>query len=435
MRTLSLGIPAALALMVTWTPAADSPVVIAMQGARDASAAMEAKDFPAAVAKLEQAIELRPDVPQFFLDLAQAQIGAERLDDAVATLQRYVKFGLHTPVDKAEEFAPLRGRKDFEAVTKQLAANLHPKGSGEVAFTLREVTGLIEGIAWREKTGEFYFSDVHHRAVWMRNKDGGLRRLTPEGDALFGVFGLAIDESAGALWAATAAVPAMRGFTAELAGQAALAEIDLQTGAIRRVISAPRITGGEARHVLSDLALGLEGAVYVVDSGMPQVWRLGPGGSALERFADSPEFFALQGIAVHPSGVAILADQINGLLRLDLARGVVQRLGAPADATLIEIRGLAVALTGRVLALQTDVRPNRVLAVELDSGAEAIADVAVLESGHVAMGAPSLGCIGSDGDFYFIGNSGWSRFGDPDPQPTAPRQVPIFRTKLPKAKK
>ena len=93
----------------------------------------------------------------------------------------------------------MRGRKDFQEVTKQLAANLHPKGSGEVAFTLREVTGLIEGIAWREKTGEFYFSDVHHRTVWMRNKDGGLRRFTPEGDELFGVFGLAVDESSGAL--------------------------------------------------------------------------------------------------------------------------------------------------------------------------------------------------------------------------------------------
>ena len=51
------------------------------------------------------------------------------------------------------------------------------------------------------------------------------------------------------------------------------------------------------------------------------------------------------------------------------------------------------------------------------------------------MGAPSLGCIGTDGDFYFIGNSGWSRFNDADPQPTSPRQVPIFRTKLPKVKK
>jgi hypothetical protein len=154
----------------------------------------------------------------------------------------------------------------------------------------------------------------------------------------------------------------------------------------------------------------------------------------LERVADSPEFFALQGITIVPSGVALLADQINGMLRLDLARRVVQRLESPTDTTLIEIKGLAVSPTGRVLAIQTDLRPSRVLALEVDSAAENIADVAVLESGHIAMGAPSLGCIGPEGDFYFIGNAGWSRFSD-EAKPTAPRQVPIFRTKLAKPKK
>ena len=87
-----------------------------------------------------------------------------------------------------------------------------------------------------------------------------------------------------------------------------------------------------------------------------------------------------------------------------------------------------------MLALQTDVRPSRVLNLELDPSGETIAAVTVLESGHIAMGAPSLGCIGTGGDFHFIGNSGWSRFTDDEAKPTAPRQVPIFRTKLSKPK-
>jgi hypothetical protein len=73
-----------------------------------------------------------------------------------------------------------------------------------------------------------------------------------------------------------------------------------------------------------------------------------------------------------------------------------------------------------------------VLGLEIDPAAESITDVAVLESGHLAMGAPSLGCIATGGDFYFIGNAGWSRFGDSDAEPTSPRQVPIFRTKVAK---
>ena len=164
---------------------------------------MEAKDFAGAMAALESAIALRPDFPQLFLDLARAYVAAERFDDAVGALQRYARFGLHASVDKSEDFVALRSRKDFQEVSKALAANVHPKGDGEIAFTLRDVTGLIEGIAWSEKTGEFYFSDVHHRAVWTRNKDGSLKRFTPEGDELLGVFGLGVDEANATLWAAT----------------------------------------------------------------------------------------------------------------------------------------------------------------------------------------------------------------------------------------
>jgi hypothetical protein len=427
----------ALLTLVLGSPivAADnSDAVRAMQAARDASAAMEAKDFATAVTKLQLALELRPDFPQVLLDLARAQVGAEQLDDAVATLTQYSKLGLHSPIDKADEFAPLRGRKDFQEVTKQLAANLHPKGKGDIGFTLRDVTGLIEGIAWRKKSGEFYFSDVHHRAVWTRTKDGALKQFTPEGDELLGVFGLAVDEANGILWAATTAVPAMRGFTPELAGNAALAEIDLETGAVRRTIPLPRAANSEGANALSDFAIAPDGSVYLIDSGVPGVWRLAAGAQALERFADSPEFFALQGIALLPSGAAVLADQINGILHLDLSRGTVTRLAPPTDTTLIEIKGLTAA-GDRVLALQTDVRPSRVLSLEIDPSGEAISAVTALESGHIAMGAPSLGCIGPAGDFYFIGNAGWSRFQDSEAKPTAPRQVPIFRTQLPKPKK
>lgn len=431
---LAVGLRAVFSLALAESAgAADTSIAVrATQAARDARAAIEAKDFSAAVTNLEGAVELRPDMPQLRLDLAEAQVGAGQLDEAIATLKGYATLGFHTAVEKAEAFAPLRARKDFEQVTKEIGANAQTKGRGEMAFTLRDVTGLIEGIAWREKTDQFFFSDVHHRAIWTRDKDGALKRFTPEGDELLGVFGLAIDEANGVLWAATSAVPAMRGYTPEMIGQGAIAEIDLDSGAIRRAISLPHTAGSEAPHVLGDIALAADGSVIATDSGMPIVWRLPPGGNALQRFGDSSEVFNLQGVAALPSGAVALADQINGLLRMDLPRGNIARLEPPAGTSLIAIKGLAVAPDGKLLALQTDLRPNRVLSIELDPSGDSIVGVTVLESGHIAMGAPSLGCIGPEGDFYFIGNAGWSRFADGDAQPTPPRQVPIFRTKLPK---
>jgi hypothetical protein len=411
-------------------PAAAQPTSAAeaMRLAYEGAQAAEAKDFAGAVARLEAAVALRPDLPRLFVDLAAAQVALEQHDEAIGTLQRLARLGVHSPVDKAEEFTPLRARNEFQEVVKSLATNLHPKGSGEIAFTLRDVTGLIEGIAWREKTGEFYFGDVHGRAVWLRNKDGSLRRFTAEGEDLLGVFGLAVDEANGSLWAATSAVPAMSGFTPDMEGTAALAELDLATGAVKQVYPVARGQGG--RHLLGDVALTPEGAVLLPDSATPVVWRLAPGGKALEEFAGGPELLSLQGIAVLPSGVAVLSDQINGLLRLDLSNGRVDRLEPPPDTTLIGIDGLTPAPDGHVLALQSGVRPVRVLRVELDGAAESLTSVAVLESGHIAMASPSLGCLATDGDFFYIGNPGWNRFASDDGRPTAPRPVPIFRTKL-----
>ncbi len=412
----------------------DSAAARAARLVQEAAGSAEGGDHATAVGKLEAALELRPDFPQTLLALARACVAAERPEEAVAALERFAKLGLHESVEKAPEFAALKTRKDFQEVAKKIVSNLHPKGSGEIAFSLREVTGLIHAIAWREQTGEFYFGDVHHRAIWARNKDNTLRRVTAEGDDLLGVFALAMDDASGTLWAATAAVPEMRGFSAEQAGQAAVVEIDVATGEIRRSVSIPRVAGSESPHVLSDIALAADGSVYATDSAMPMVWRVARGATTAERMPESAEFFALHGIAIVAEDTALVADQINGLVRFDLRRGTAHRLESPADTTLVEIKGLTRSREGKVVVLQTGLRPSRVLSLSLDDTAEAVLDVGVLESGHIAMGSPSLGCLATGGDFYFIGNSGWSRFSSGSASPTAPRQVAVFRTKLGKKK-
>jgi sugar lactone lactonase YvrE len=403
----------------------------AMTLAREAASAAEIRDLPVYLSKMEAAVELRSDFPRMLVNLAAAQAANDRPEEAIATLQRLARLGLSSPVEKSEEFAPLRARQDFQAVVKQLAANLHPKGDGAMAFSLREVTGLIEGIAWREKTRTFFFGDVNGRAVWTRNPDDTLRRFTPEGEGLYGVFGLAIDEAAGAMWVATSAVPAMGGFKPDQDGTAALAELDLETGAVRRIIPVVRRPGDQQSHVLGDLTLGPDGSVFVTDSGGPVIWRLAPLAHELEPWVESAEFMSLQGIVALPGASAlVVCDHANGLLRVDLAARSVRRIEAPADTTLIGLDGLALAANGDVIAIQNGLRPNRVLRVVLDPSGETCTSVTVLESGHLTMAAPSLGCIATDGDFFFVANAGWTRFENTEGRPSPPRSVPVFRTRL-----
>lgn len=424
-----------LALAMAISVRAEPAVTRAMQLAREATAAADAKNFPAYLGKMEEAVALRPDFPRMLVNLAAAQVANDRPEDAVATLGRLAALGLDSPVEKSAEFAAIRDRPDFKAVVKKISDNRVSRGKGEIAFSLRDFSGLPEGIAWRAKTGEFYISDVNGRAVWVwtrtgESREGKLRRLTPEGDALYGVFGLALDEGSKTLWAATSAVAAMHGFTKDMDGTAALAEIDVDSGAVRRTIPVVRRNGDYQSHVLGDLTLGPDGTVYLTDSGGPTIWRLAPGGASLEALVESEEFPSLQGIVLMPGGDAlVVADHANGLLRVDLGSRAVRRIVTPPDTTLIGLDGLALAPNGDLLAIQNGLRPNRVLRVTLDSAQENATEIKVLESAHPQMAAPSLGCIVGD-EFYFIGNAGWTRFQDLDGHEVGPRSVPIFKTKL-----
>ncbi len=92
------------------------------------------------------------------------------------------------------------------------------------------------------------------------------------------------------------------------------------------------------------------------------------------------------------------------------------------------------ASDGAILAIQNGLRPARVLRITMDATSEVVTAVTVLESGHLTMAAPALGCLGPDGALYFIGNAGWTRFEDTEGRPSSPRSVPIFRTDLPRSR-
>ncbi len=408
---------------------AELPTLVqAMQLAQEASSSNQESDPKTASDKLQAAVSLRPDLPWLSHRLAVVQVKAEQFDDARETLGRLAAMGLGLSASELDDLSVIRTKPEFADVIKQLAANLRSKGKGEVAFSLQGVTGLIEGVAWRESSGEFYFGDVNSRAVWMRNKDNTLRRLTPEGDELLGVLGLAIDEAKGALWAATSAVRAMQGYSPDQEGRSELVEIDLASGAVRQIIPVPQGTGGNSANALGDLVLDANGGIFATDRGEPVIWYLPPGANTMERFAESPEFVSLRSLALM-DGALIVADHLNGLLRVDRSDGSVELLESPPDVTLVGISGLVRASDGVLLALQGGVNPSRVLRIQLDSHASAVTSVTVLESGHLTMSAPSLGCIGTGGDLFFIGNAPWSRFEQTGGQPTAPRPVPVFRTK------
>jgi hypothetical protein len=418
-----------LALLGLVPASAATPSAAARKYYHDASGAFEDQNYEAALGLMEKAVALRPDHPRYLGALARLQAMTERSFDAITTLNRLARMGVFLDPQQDESFAPLHGSLDFSDVVLRLRANRDPLGAGHVLFELPAMTGIIEGVAFRATTGDYFLGDVRHRCVWLRRPDGSVQPFSPADAGLLGVFGLAVDETRGSLWAATTTVAEMEGYRPADRNRAALVEFALADGRIRRSAALPPDGAG---HVIGDLTVAADGTVYATDSLSPVIWRLPPGAAQPQRWLESDEFESLQGLAIMPDGKALLvSDDGNGMFLIDLATRAIRRLAPPPDTTLVGIDGLAVAPDGSVIAVQNGIEPRRVVRLRIDATARAVSRLEVLERGHPAMADPTLGTLVGD-RFVFVGTAGWDQFasgGSADV--AAPRAVPILTTRLP----
>lgn len=343
----------------------------------EALAAYERKDYATAAAATEAALALRPDSPRYLRQLAALSALTGNAAAAITFLQRLAALGVTADVERDRDFASLQGTPEFRRVVDALAANRTPQGAAGILAELPGRTGILEGIAYRERTGDFYFGDVHHRCVWRRDRAGKVDRFTVDDEGLLGIFGLAVDETRGLLWAAMSAVPEMEGFTPELDGQAALAAFSLATSELVHLVPVP--DDGRA-HGLGDLTVGPDGTVYATDSRAPVIWKLSPGAEEPQVVAQSPTFGSLQGIVLEDR-ILLVADHANGLFTIALDSGRINALATPPQTTLVGLDGL-VAIPGGVVAVQNGVDPQRVLQLTLTPGFTSVARVRVLAAGQ-----------------------------------------------------
>jgi len=406
------------------TPSAD-----ARRYARESAAALANHDLKAALALMEKAVALRPDHQSYLTALAGLQMVNQRPSDATATLNQLARMGLSLSRHEDESFAPLRDSPEFRDVARQLRANRDPLGPGRVLFELPAMTGIIEGIACRVATGDYFFGDVRHRCIWRQRPDGSVRPFSPAGAGLFGVFGLAVDQARGSLWAATTAVEEMEGYRPADRNRAALVEFALADGRVRRSAALPADGAG---HVLGDLTVAADGTVYATDSLAPVIWRLPPEAAQPQRWLQSDEFESLQGIGVLAGGTTlVVSDYGKGVFLIDRATRAIRLLTPPPDSTLLGVDGLAAVPDGSVVAVQNGTEPRRVIRLRIDAAARMVVRLDVLERGHPAMADPTLGTLVGD-QFVFVGNAGWDRFAPGGPaDPAAPRAIPILATRLP----
>jgi hypothetical protein len=387
---------------------------------REAAEATKAGDHAAALVKLEEAAQLRPDYPRLQLLLARTYAKLNRPADTLAALQRLADMELKMNVAADPAFAALKESPDFQAVASRLTQGPVATTTGETALTPPGVTGIIESCLFDPAAKAWYFGDVRNRCIWQHDPGtGSLRKFTSDEDVLDGVFKLALSADGKTLWAATATVGVMTGADAEDGKRTLLGAIDPATGRVRTRHPVP---ADGRKHLLGDFIIAADGSLYATDS-----WCLPPNGDQLEPWLESDQFMSLQGIAFGPDGRTLfVADYANGIWRIDPATKTPALLKAPANATFFGIDGIY-AVPGGLLAVQNGVNPQRVLRIEPATGPSSARIVAL---GQPAMTDLALGTL-HDGRFYFVGDSGWALF---DPAPATPppaRTVTVHSISLP----
>lgn len=362
----------------------------------------KAGEYPAYLANLQQASDLRPNHPRLLYNLAGAYALNGKTDESLALINRIIQMGLYFPFEKDDDFESLG--PDIMKQTMALAGkNKTAVGASARAFTLPDKEFIPEGIAHDPVTGRFFVGSIHKGKIVAIDKNGTVSGFSAANDGLWSVSGMKVDARRRVLWAATTAFPQMKGHNASDEGKAGVFKYDLETGKLLNKYMLPNTV---EKHALGDLTVDKAGRVYATDSVAPVIYTITPGGNSVEVFLRDPIFNSLQGLAfTKDEKILYVADYSKGIFRVDLPSKAITQIKPSQNVTLLGIDGLYFH-GGNLIAIQNGVNPQRVIAISLNRDKTEALATKTLEANHADFFEPTLGVV-VENNFYYVANSQW----------------------------
>jgi hypothetical protein len=405
---VSLLLAAAFLVGATASPSPVPDRVLLQEAAQKARAAHEARDYPGFLQWSARVVELAPRSTRALYNLACARALTGDSATAVALLERLARMEVATEAARDPDFDGIRGQPAFQAALARAKTLDARVGSSEVAFTLPDKELITEGVAYDPGSGAFFVSSVRKRKVVRRTPDGRVSDFTKPSDGLMSAVGLAVDAPRRALWVTTEGFPQMEGFRKEDEGRSFLLEYDLDRGVLRRRLGPP---AGLDKAELSDVGVGPGGDVFVADPTAGRVYVLRRGERDLRVLTDAGPIGSAQGLAPSPDGRFVLvADYVQGIVRVDARTGEARLLPIPPDVALTGIDGL-VFHAGALVGVQNGVKPHRVVRLRLDRALDRITDVETLERNHPEFDEPTLATV-VQGVLHYVANSQYGKVKD-----------------------
>ncbi len=374
---------------------------------REANLAVRAGDTAAAHAKLIGATLAWPTQPTYLWARAQLAAAMRDTNDVVTALARFAELGMTRPLSSDRMLAGLATHARLAPVAAQLSANAEPIVHSQVRAVLSDSTIWPEGMDYDRRTQQFFVASVRHRTIYVTGAQGTRSLLRPAPGFIGAILAVRVDPDGRHLWATTAGIPQMQGYTPADSTIAALLRIRIADGAIVDRWDLPPNAAG---HTLGDVAIGPTGDVFMSDSQDPVLYRLRSGTRTLESFTNAL-FRSLQGIAPSPDGRFVyVADYSHGLLRMDVQTSDVIRLGDAPGSTSLGVDGL-VWYHGTLIGIQNGSAPARIVRFRFDRSGTRIASQVVIDRNTRVADEPTIGTVVDD-TFVYVANSQWEKYDD-----------------------
>jgi sugar lactone lactonase YvrE len=389
------------ALFVDVLAAGEAPPSVADLNAA-AIKAYQAKNYAEFLANEQRALALDPDNARLGYNVACGEALTGNAKEAVRHLDELVDRKLDLGAEGDDDFAGIRKTPEWSQFTAKLEELRKPMVRSERAFTIADPELVAVGLAIDESNGDVYLASVRERKIVRRTKAGVVSDFVREGqEGFLAGASLLIDPSRRLLFASTSAVPFMRGYRKEDEGRSGVFAFDLRTG---KVVRKAFLAVDGKPHFLNALALDRSGALYVSDSAVGGIYRLGRDSGALEILVAPGVFRSTQGLAFSEDEKTLyVADFSDGVWAFDMAAKTRTLLPMPKGSWLAGLDGLSRVAEG-FIAVQIGVKPERVLRLRLDSNRRRIAAVDTLESNHPDYNGPIQGIVAGS-SYLYIANS------------------------------
>lgn len=174
------------------------------------------------------------------------------------------------------------------------------------------------GVEYNANTGKFLLSSFRQGVIYEVGQDGNYRVLVRDERLITGM-GIKVDEKRNKLFVVNSDLGiSVRHHAKGARMLASLGVYDLSSGEALDFIDLGSLRPGGEKHIANDLAVDIEGNVYITDSLAPIIYKVDSQGRA-SVFLENKERFAgegsnLTGIAYQPDGYLIVAKKNEGVL-------------------------------------------------------------------------------------------------------------------------